>query len=80
LEQRVAPLGLTVDDAVERLKGVRLVCLGEAALGLWRLADSYPAAQTEVLGVLPKLAAPVLSLGKANRRRLRNPRQGRSSQ
>jgi hypothetical protein len=28
---------------------VRLVCLGEAKLGLWRLADSYPAAQTEVL-------------------------------
>ena len=80
LEQRVAPLGLTVDDAVERLKGVRLVCLGEAKLGLWRLADSYPAAQTEVLGALPKLAAPVLSLGKANRRRLSNPRQGRSSQ
>jgi hypothetical protein len=80
LEQRVAPLGLTVDDAVERLKGVRLVCLGEAALGLWRLADSYPLAQTEVLGVLPKLAAPVLPLGKANRRRLSNPRQGCSSQ
>ena len=80
LERRVAPLGLTVDDAVERLKGVRLVCLGDADLGLWRLADSYPAAQTEVLGVLPKLAAPLLSLGKANRRRLRNPRQGRSSQ
>jgi hypothetical protein len=79
LEQRVAPLGLTVDDAVERLKGVRLVCLGEAKLGLWRLADSYPAAQTEVLGALPKLAAPLLSLGKANRRRLSNPRQGRSS-
>jgi hypothetical protein len=69
-----------VDDAVERLKGVRLVCLGEAALGLWRLADSYPLAQTEVLGVLPKLAAPVLPLGKANRRRLSNPRQGCSSQ
>ena len=80
LERRVAPLGLTVDDAVERLKGVRLVCLGETDLGLWRLADRYPAAQTEVLGVLPKLAAPLLSLGKANRRRLRNPRQGRSSQ
>ena len=80
LEQRVAPLGLTVDDAVERLKGVRLVCLGDAKLGLWRLADSYSAAQTEVLGVLPKLAAPVLSLGKANRRRLSNPRQGRSGQ
>jgi len=62
LERRVAPLGLTVDDAVERLKGVRLVCLGDAGLGLWRLANSYPAAQTEVLGVLPKLPAPLLSL------------------
>lgn len=60
LERRVAPLGLRVDDAVERLKGVRLVCLGDADLGLWRLADSYPATQTEVLGVLPKLVAPVL--------------------
>jgi hypothetical protein len=80
LDRRVAPLGLTVDDAVERLKGVRLVCLGDAKLGLWRLADSYPAAQTEVLRALPKLGAPVLSLGKANRRRLSNPRQGRSSQ
>ena len=80
LDRRVAPLGLTVDAAVERLKGVRLVCLGDTNLGLWRLADSYPAAQTEVFGVLPKLAAPVLSLAKANRRRLSNPRQGRSSQ
>jgi hypothetical protein len=50
LEQRVAPLGLTVEDAVARLQGVRLVCLGEASLGLRRLAESYPAAQTEVLG------------------------------
>jgi hypothetical protein len=80
LERRVAPLGLTVEDAVERLKGVRLVCLGEPELGLWRLADSYPAAQTEVLAVLPKLPAPVLSLTKANVRRLKNPRQGRPAQ
>jgi len=80
LERRVAPLGLTVDDAVERLKGVRLVCLGEPGLGLWRLADSYPAAQTEVLAVLPKLPAPVLSLGKTNVRRLKHPRQGRPAQ
>jgi hypothetical protein len=80
LERRVAPLGLTVDDAVARLHGVRLVCLGDAHLGLWRLADTYPVAQTEVLGVLPKLGAPVLSLGKANKRRLRNPRQGRTGQ
>jgi hypothetical protein len=79
LERRVAPLGLTVADAVARLQGVRLVCLGDTQLGLWRLADSYPAAQTEVLGVLPKLAAPLLSLRKPNQRRLRNPRQGRAS-
>ena len=80
LERRVAPLGLTVEDAIERLKGVRLVCLGDPDLELWRLADGYPAAQTEVLAVLPKLAAPMLSLGKANQRRLSNPRQGRSTQ
>ena len=55
LEARVAPLGLTVAQAVARLQGVRLVCLGDAELGLWRLAESYPAAQSEVLGVLPKL-------------------------
>jgi transposase len=80
LDRRVAPLGLTVDDAVERLKGIRLVCLGDAKLGLWRLADSYPAAQTQVLEVLPKLPSPLLSLGKANSNRLRNPRQGRTAQ
>ena len=80
LERRVAPLGLTVQDAVERLKGVRLVRLGEPGLGLWRLADSYPEAQKQVLEALPKLPAPVLSLGKANARRLKNPRQGRPGQ
>lgn len=77
IDRRMAPLGLTVEDAMERLKGVRLVRLGDADLGLWRLADSYPLAQTEVLEALPKLGAPLLSLGKANSRRLTNPRQGR---
>jgi transposase len=80
LDRRLAPLGLTVDDGVERLKGIRLVCLGEAKLGLWRLADSYPAAQTQVLEVLPKIPAPMLSLGKANSNRLKNARQGRPVQ
>jgi hypothetical protein len=80
LERRVAPLGLTVEDAVERLKGVRLVRLGEPGLGLWRLADSYPLAQSQVLEALPKLPVPVLSLAKANVRRLRKPRQGRRPQ
>ena len=80
LDRRVAPLGLTVEDALERLQGVRLVCLGDPGLGLWRFADSYPLAQTQVLEALPKLPAPVLSLGKANLRRLKNPRQGRHAQ
>ena len=61
LDRRVAPLGLTVDDAMERLGGVRLVWLGDAEWGLWRLADRYPTAQQEVLDVLPKLPPPVVS-------------------
>ncbi len=79
LDRRMAPLGLTVKDAIERLKGVRLVRLGEPGMGLWRLPDRYQAAQTEVLEALPKLPSPVLSLGKPNIRRLRNPRKGRSN-
>lgn len=78
IDRRVAPLGLTVKDATERLKGVTLVCLGDPQWGLWRLADSYPAAQMEVLGVFPKMGAPLLSLKKANKNRLRNPRKGRT--
>lgn len=77
IDRRVAPLGLTVEDAMTRLQEVTLVCLGDPKQGLWRLADSYPAAQTEVLGVFPKIPAPLLSLRKANVNRLRNPRKGR---
>lgn len=80
LDRRMAPLGLTVEDALDRLKGVRLVRLGEPGWGLWRLPERYQPAQTEVLEALPKLPSPVLSLGKPNVRRLRNPRKGRSSQ
>ena len=65
LERRVAPLGLTVDDAVERLKGVRLVSLGEAKLGLWRLAESYPAAQMEVLGGAAEAGGPGIVSSKS---------------
>ena len=78
LDRRVAPLGITVKDALTRLEGVRLVALGDAENRLWRLANSYPAAQTEVLARLPKLPTPMLSLGKANRNRLTKPRQGRN--
>jgi transposase len=77
LDRRIASLGLTVEDAIERLEGVKLVSLGNGEHQLWRLADSYPAAQREVLAKLPKLPAPMLSLGKANKNRLVNPRQGR---
>ena len=62
LAHRVAPPGLTVTAAGNRLLGVRRVGRGDAELGRWRLAASYPAAPTEVLAVLPKLAAPRLSL------------------
>jgi len=77
LDRRLAPLGLTVQDGLERLKAVRLVRLGGSEMDLWRLPASYPAAQTEVLEALPQLKAPMLSLGKANARRLTNPRKGR---
>jgi transposase len=77
LERRLAPLGLTVEDGLERLKAVRLVRLGNSEVGLWRLPASYARAQSEVLEALPKLKPPMLSLRKPNRRRLTNPRKGR---
>ena len=77
LDRRLAPLGLTVQDGLERLKAVRLVRLGNNEMNLWRLPTSYPAAQTEVLEALPKLKPPMLSLEKANARRLTNPRKRR---
>jgi transposase len=77
IDRRVAPLGLTVEDAMTRLQQVTLVCLGDPKQELWRLADSYPAAQTEVLAAFPKIPAPLLSLRQANVNRLRNPRKGR---
>lgn len=79
LDRRVAPLGLTVKDAVERLHGVRLVGLGEPGLALWRMPDSHAAAQQEILAVLPTLPAPRLSLKKPVKRRLTQPRRGRVS-
>jgi hypothetical protein len=79
LDRRVAPLGLTVEDAVTRLHGVRLVGLGERKLALWRLPDSHAAAQQEILAVLPTLPAPKLSLKKPVKRRLTQPRRGRVS-
>ena len=77
LDRRWAPLGLTVADGLERLKAIRLGRLGQSDLELWRLPTSYPLAQSEVLAALPKFKAPMLSLGKAQARRLSNRRKGR---
>jgi transposase len=77
LDRRLAPLGLTVEDGLERLKAVRLVRLGNSEVELWRLPTSYPQAQAEVLEALPKIKPPMLSLRKPNIRRLANPRKGR---
>ena len=79
LDRRVAPLGLTVEDAVTRLHGVRLVRLGAPEFGLWRLPDSYAAAQQEIIAVLPTLPAPKLSLKNPVKRRLSQPRRSRVS-
>lgn len=78
LDRRLAPLGLTVEDGLERLKAVRLVRLGNGEVELWRLPTTYPRAQSEVLEALPRLKPPMLSLRKPNVRRLRNPRKGRA--
>lgn len=77
LDQRVAALGLTAADAIARLDGVRLVSLADPALALWRLPDSFPDAQQQILDVLPKLPAPKLSLKEPIKRRLDQPRRGR---
>jgi len=65
LERRVAPLGLTWKDALDRLQAVRLVTLADPNLGLWRLPTTWATEQREVLDVLPRLPPPRLSLHPA---------------
>jgi hypothetical protein len=78
LDARIAPPGLTVQDAIERLAAVRLVSLADPAMNLWRLPDRYAPAQTELLAVLPALPTPcALSPKDRPSRRLTNPRKGR---
>lgn len=61
LERHLAPAGLTVRDALDRLDGVRLVTLADPALGLWRLPTTWDGPQRRVLDALPPLAPPLLS-------------------
>jgi transposase len=62
LTRRIQPLGLTVQDALARLDGVRLVTLADPKLGLWRLPSRWDEPQRQVLSVLPPLPPPMLSL------------------
>jgi hypothetical protein len=62
LRRRVQPLGLTEQDALDRLEGVRLVTLADPKLGLWHLPSRWDKPQREVLAVLPPLPPPMLSL------------------
>jgi transposase len=72
-DRRVASAQITVQDALERLTGVRLVTLADPKLNLWILPAHYEEPQAEVLNCLPHLPAPRLSLkparqGKGNTR------------
>jgi hypothetical protein len=62
LESKVKDLGLTCQDALDRLAGIRLVTFADPALGLWRLPTRYAPPQREILDRLPPLPAPLLSL------------------
>ncbi|MGB8261196.1 MAG: IS1634 family transposase [Terracidiphilus sp.] len=61
LERRIQPLEITVEDALDRLDGVRLVSFADPKLGLWRLPKRFDVPVVEVLAVLPPLPAPLLS-------------------
>lgn len=61
LEAKVKDIGLTCQDALDRLAGIRLVTFADPALGLWRLPARYATPQREVLDRLPPLPAPLLS-------------------
>lgn len=66
LERRVAPLGLTCEDALDRLGAVHLTSLADPKLGLWRLQRQWFGPEAAVLAVLPPLPAPIaLSLNRA---------------
>ena len=61
LERRVAPLGITSQDALDRLESVRLLSFADPTLVLWRLPARWLPQQQEILDVLPALAPPLLS-------------------
>lgn len=62
LRVHLAPTGLDVETALDRLAGVRLVTLADPALGLWRLPTRWPPLVQGLLDALPSLPTPRLSL------------------
>jgi hypothetical protein len=65
LARCIAPLPITVEDALDRLDAVRLLTLADPALALWRLPAKFDAPQREILDLLPPLPAPMLSPQRA---------------
>lgn len=61
IEARLRGTGLSVQDALDRLTGVRLVTVADPSLGLWRLPTRHAPAQREILDHLPPLPVPALS-------------------
>jgi hypothetical protein len=64
LARRVADLGITAEDALDRLEGVRLVTFADPSLDLWRLPRRYAPPQLEILDRMPTLPVPLLSRRK----------------
>jgi hypothetical protein len=62
LARRMKPLGLTCEDALDRLEGVRLVTLADPKLGLWRLPTKWQPEIQEVLNAFQPIGPPSLSL------------------
>lgn len=63
--RRLAPLDLSVEEALHRLATVRLVTMAAPELNLWRLPKRWPAPVQELLDALPRLTPPLLSPGAA---------------
>lgn len=61
IDERLRGSGLTVQDALDRLAGVRLVTVAEPSLGLWRLPTRHASPQREILDRFPPLPVPALS-------------------
>ncbi len=58
LARRMQPLGLTCEDAVDRLAAVRLVSVADPTLGIWRLPSRWVEPEAAILAQLLPLPVP----------------------